>query len=235
MVFELNPKCITYRLDGWTIFLFSFWSLFVCIFLSWVNDYKASATFQEHLCSCFKKKKVYVWSLISLKLSHCLAISLLLYTVLAHYVRGKCGQMWRRPEELVNTEKCLVHLGFTCLTFSFLRKKLHEWKNKKPLYTVSVKMAYLFWFLASTPHRLEFCVAWGRVLTPKKQFVARFEAACPFRAVTLVLHSEYWGPGLTTRCYELAPTPFFSRIKSSLIWEPAPFQWNGGAYSPPCL
>lgn len=26
--------------------------------------------------------------------------------VLAHYVRGKCQQTWRRPEKLVNIEKC---------------------------------------------------------------------------------------------------------------------------------
>lgn len=83
----------------------------------------------------------------SLKWSPCQAISRLCRLVRAHYVRGKCGQVWRRPEELVNTEKCVVHLGFTWLTFLvgfffcffFLRKKLHEWKQ--PLYTVPVKMA----------------------------------------------------------------------------------------------
>lgn len=32
----------------------------------------------------------------------------------------------------------------------FLRKKLHEWE--KSLYTVSVKLSYLFQFLAYTPY-----------------------------------------------------------------------------------
>lgn len=30
--------------------------------------------------------------------------------VLAHYVRGKCQQTWRRPEKLVNIEKCAFGL-----------------------------------------------------------------------------------------------------------------------------
>lgn len=39
---------------------------------------EASATLQKYLCGCLKKKKkLCVWSLISLKLSHCLAINLL--------------------------------------------------------------------------------------------------------------------------------------------------------------
>lgn len=37
-----------------------------------------SATLQKYLCGCFKKLSV--WSLTSLKLLHCLAISLLSYT-----------------------------------------------------------------------------------------------------------------------------------------------------------
>lgn len=63
-----------------------------------------------------------------------------------------------------------VCFGFTCLTFFFfLRKKLHEWK--KNLYTVSVKLSYLFQFLAHTPYKLELSVVHGCIQTPKSHAV----------------------------------------------------------------
>lgn len=130
MVFELNPKCITYRLDGWTIFLFSFWSLFVCIFLSWVNDYKASATFQEHLCSCFKKK-VYVWSLISLKLSHCLAISLLLYTCPSTLCTWEMWTDVKETRRISEYWKMSCAFGLHMFNFFFFKKKVAWMKKQK--------------------------------------------------------------------------------------------------------
>lgn len=66
---ELN-LCVAHRSDGWKFF--SCW--ISLILLSRMNDSEASATLRENLCDCLFLK-VCVWSLISLKLSPCLAIS----------------------------------------------------------------------------------------------------------------------------------------------------------------
>ena len=76
------------------------------------------------------------------------------------------------PEKKIvdNKEKCMfwLHL-FKFFFFFFQEKKLHEWK--KNLYTVSVKLSYLFQFLAHTPCKLELSVVHGRIQTPKSHAV----------------------------------------------------------------
>jgi hypothetical protein len=42
---------------------------------------------------------------------------------------------------------------------------------EKNLYTVSVKLSYLFQFLAHTPYKLEFDMVHGHIQTPKNQAV----------------------------------------------------------------
>ena len=59
-----------------------------------------------------------------------------------------------------------MRFGFTCLTF--LRKKSCM-NGKKNLYTVSVKLSYLFQFLAHSPFRLELNMVHGHIQTPKSQ------------------------------------------------------------------
>ena len=66
-----------------------------------------------------------------------------------------------------NEEKCMFWLHM--FNIFFLRKKLHEWK--KNLYTVSVKLSYLFQFLAHTPYKLELSVVHGCIQTPKSHAV----------------------------------------------------------------
>lgn len=121
-----------------------------------------------------------------------------------------------------------VRLGFTCLTFFFFKeKKLHEWKKtttsvysickKKKKWPVLISCFY------ATRTRIQ-CGAWPYLNT--------CEAVRPFRANTTMLHSGYRGPCLTIRCHELALPPFFSRIKTSLIWESPPPSGIGGASFP---
>lgn len=146
---------------------------------------------------------------------------------LAHYVRGKCQQTWRRPEKLVNIEKCAFGLHMFNFFFFFKEKKLHEWKKtttsvysickKKKKWPVLISCFY------ATRTRIQ-CGAWPYLNT--------CEAVRPFRANTTMLHSGYRGPCLTIRCHELALPPFFSRIKTSLIWESAPPSGIGGASFP---
>lgn len=59
--------------------------------------------------------------------------------VLAHYVRGKCQQTWRRPEKLVNIEKCAFGLHMFNFFFFLKKKSCMNEKKQQPLYTVSVK------------------------------------------------------------------------------------------------
>lgn len=158
MVFELNLKCIAYRLDGWSIFSYI---LFICIFLSWMNDYKASATLQEYLCDCFKKKGgVCVWSLISLKLSIVWQSAFSCRLVLAHYVHGKYEQVWqtRRTGEYW---KMSCAFGLHMFNFFFFLRKKSCMNETTSVYSICKNG--LFWFLASTPHKLEVSVARGHI------------------------------------------------------------------------
>lgn len=68
-----------------------------------------------------KKKNVCVWSLISLKLSPCLAISLLLYACPSTSCTWEVCTDVKETRRIV---KCLVHSGVTCLTFFFKKKKV---------------------------------------------------------------------------------------------------------------
>lgn len=75
ILFDLNCRWVTFY-AVWMNEIFS--SGFICVYFSLMIGSEASATLQNYVCGCFKK--LCVWSLISLKLSHCLAISLLSYT-----------------------------------------------------------------------------------------------------------------------------------------------------------
>lgn len=72
----------------------------------------------------------------------------------------------QKNELILKKKKCIVRFGFTCLTF--LRKKSCM-NGKKNLYTVSVKLSYLFQFLAHSPFRLELNMVHGHIQTPKSQ------------------------------------------------------------------
>lgn len=73
------------------------------------------------------------------------------------------------PEKKIVDNKN-VCFGFTCLNFFFFFKKSCM-NGKKNLYTVSVKLSYLFQFLAHTPCKLELSVVHGHIQTPKSHAV----------------------------------------------------------------
>lgn len=64
-----------------------------------------------------------------------------------------------RPEELVNIEKCLVHLGFTCLTFFFFLRKKSCMNETTSVYSICKKWPVLISCFYPTQTRGE-CGAW---------------------------------------------------------------------------
>lgn len=116
-----------------------------------------------------------------------------------------------------------VRLGFTCLTFFFFKEKscMNE-KKQQPLYTVSVKKKKtngLFWFLASTPHELEFNVA--RVAIFKHLW-----SSSSFQSKHY--HAAFWVPRtLSNRTLPwISPAAFLLKDQNQFDLGMRPSQWN---------
>lgn len=107
-----------------------------------------------------KKGGVCVWSLISLKLSIVWQSAFSCRLVLAHYVHGKYEQVWqtRRTGEYW---KMSCAFGLHMFNFFFFLRKKSCMNETTSVYSICKNG--LFWFLASTPHKLEVSVARGHI------------------------------------------------------------------------